>query len=167
MPPTTSGVQKRSGQGKAEGISKPNIARPYNCQSCAPAKQSAPWAYLVFISLLPILHQLLVIAVPASLNAEQWCTVNCQCLELPNCTRRLRQALVWQSLAAACTANVVVARGRIVACQRELALYHRTCLETFHSRNSPSSTTSNIRMLGFEIAPVQLWPVPSLSAHHC
>jgi hypothetical protein len=39
-PPTTSGVQKRAGQSKADGISKPNIARPYNCQSCAPAKKS-------------------------------------------------------------------------------------------------------------------------------
>jgi hypothetical protein len=36
-PPTTSGVKKRAGQSKAEGISKPNIA---SCQSCAPAKQS-------------------------------------------------------------------------------------------------------------------------------
>jgi hypothetical protein len=31
--PTTSGVQKRARQSKAEGISKPNIAKPYNCQT--------------------------------------------------------------------------------------------------------------------------------------
>jgi hypothetical protein len=33
-PPTTPGVQKRARQGKAEGISRPNKAKPYTSQTC-------------------------------------------------------------------------------------------------------------------------------------
>jgi hypothetical protein len=33
-PPTMSGVQKRARQGKAEGISRPNKAKPYTSETC-------------------------------------------------------------------------------------------------------------------------------------